>query len=136
MIATLLRGFKIRTTFSINSFCYLFIFSAFIWSLVIGSGRESGTSEKVRVFWLSSDYENRKCEFRFPQKSLNPNPPKAFGLDRSVQAIHAIFLLLELSSHQKRVISDWICWHRKTGSWKHVMACEGMGDNTLCNITI
>ena len=56
MIATLLRGFEIRSTFSINLFCCLFIFSAFIWSLIVGSRRESVTSGKVRVSWLSSDY--------------------------------------------------------------------------------
>ena len=68
MIATLLRGFEIRSIFSINLFCYLFIFSAFVWSLVVGSRRESGTSVNVRVSWLSSDYGNRRCEFRFPQR--------------------------------------------------------------------
>ena len=75
MIATLLRRFEIRSTFSINLFCYLFIFSAFIWSLVVGSRRESKTSGKVRVSWLSSGYGNRRCEFRFPQKFLTKKGP-------------------------------------------------------------
>ena len=42
MIVTLLREFEIRSTFSINLFCYLFIFSTFIWSLVFGSRRPQG----------------------------------------------------------------------------------------------
>ena len=64
MIATHLRGFEIRSTFFINLFCYLFIFSAFIWSLGIGSRKESGTSGKVRVSWLSSDYGNRSLSLK------------------------------------------------------------------------
>ena len=70
MIAKLLRGFEIRYTFSINLFCYLFIFFAFIRSLVVGSRWESETSGKVRVSWLSSDYGNRRCEFRFSQFAI------------------------------------------------------------------
>ena len=55
--------------FSINSFCYLFIFSEFIRSVVVGSRIEYGISEKVRIFWLSFIYGNRRCKFRFPHQS-------------------------------------------------------------------
>ncbi|WZY98808.1 hypothetical protein YC2023_071137 [Brassica napus] len=40
-----LMRIEIRSTFSINSFCYLFVFSSFIWLLVVGSHRESGSAQ-------------------------------------------------------------------------------------------
>ena len=80
MITTLLSGFEIRPTFSINSF--LLSFNIFCIYLVNsnGSRRESGTLGKVRVSWFFSDYGNRRCEFQFSQR-----PPIVDRLSSSLE---------------------------------------------------
>ena len=67
MNATLLHRFEIRSTFFINSFCYLFIFSAFIWSLVLALAENPGPQGKLGFLDFTPIYGNRRYKFRCPQ---------------------------------------------------------------------
>lgn len=69
------------------------------------------------------------------RKSLIPSPPTDLGVAIVSHNIQPIFLVFSLLSHQKRVTTDWIRLHRNTGSLKHVIEYEGMGDRTLWSIT-
>jgi len=115
MIATLLRGFEIRSTFSINLFWCLFIFFRIYLSLVVGSRRESRTSRKIRVSWLSSDYRNRRCEFRFPQAlflkknntAWNYADPYYQTESTAVKRDHAEFMIDQLVDAHVKMVDDF-----------------------------
>lgn len=68
--------------------------------------------------------------------SLNPSPHIPLGLVSVSQDTQHIFFLPVFESHQNRVSADWIILQRPTGSWKHVIAKEGITDSTALSIVI
>lgn len=76
--------------------------------------KESGLSSSLHPI-----FANRES-FNF-MKSRIPSPPTTFGVAILSHATQTILRVLSLLSHQNRVTTDWIRWHKELGSLKHVI---------------